>query len=455
MRNVLMLLCLLAAPVVMAQQWNFTLHKHQSPYPGPTLLVIGGIQGDEPGGFNAASLLVTNYSVQRGELWVVPNLNFESIIKRSRGVHGDMNRKFKRIAEADPEYLAVEKIKRIIADKQVDIILNLHDGSGFYRPEYIDTLRNPLRWGQSLIIDQAQVENVRYGQMLNIATAIAGRINRHVTQPDHAYYVMNTRTSEGNKEMEKTLTYYAIQHGKSAFGVEASKEFGTAQRAYHHLSVVEAFMQYLGIEYQRNFDLAIDQVGQHIDNNVKLALYEQRMFFDMRNVRDRLNFVPMKKNAPVDYAASNPLIAVVGKEHNYQVRYGNRYITELSPQYFQYDDSLTSIDMLVDGREQRIRFGNVIDISDSFLVLPLADYRVNIIGFSRPGIHNEQGIAVRRQDILSEYSIDRAENIYRVEVYRDNRFCGMVLVNFTDNTMTRLERLHRGPDAAARSISDG
>ncbi|MEM7293140.1 MAG: M99 family carboxypeptidase catalytic domain-containing protein, partial [Pseudomonadota bacterium] len=65
-----------------ASELEFTLHKLTSDNPGPTLLIIGGIQGDEPGGFTAASMLVTDYQVTRGEVWVVPNLNFESIIKR-------------------------------------------------------------------------------------------------------------------------------------------------------------------------------------------------------------------------------------------------------------------------------------------------------------------------------------------------------------------------------------
>ena len=57
----------------------------------PVVLVVGGIQGDEPGGFSAATLLTTNYTIRKGVLWVVPNLNFPSIIKRSRGLYGDMN----------------------------------------------------------------------------------------------------------------------------------------------------------------------------------------------------------------------------------------------------------------------------------------------------------------------------------------------------------------------------
>ena len=44
-----------------------------------TMLLIGGIQGDEPGGFLAASIVATDYNITKGSLWVVPNLNFPSI----------------------------------------------------------------------------------------------------------------------------------------------------------------------------------------------------------------------------------------------------------------------------------------------------------------------------------------------------------------------------------------
>jgi predicted deacylase len=143
------LLALMANQAALASEFPFTLHKLKSAEEGPTLLVVGGIQGDEPGGFNAASMLVTDYQITRGEVWVVPNLNFESIIKRSRGVYGDMNRKFLDIPADDPEYQAINKIKGIITSPQVSMVLNLHDGSGFYNSKYIDKDENPRRWGQS------------------------------------------------------------------------------------------------------------------------------------------------------------------------------------------------------------------------------------------------------------------------------------------------------------------
>ncbi|MCP3952426.1 MAG: deacylase, partial [Desulfobacterales bacterium] len=110
---------------------DFTLHKLGAEPPGNIVLIIGGIQGDEPGGFNAASLLTTHYKITRGAIWVVPNLNFLSIVQRTRGVYGDLNRKFADLPETDPEYPTIARIKSIITDTRVSAVLNLHDGSGF------------------------------------------------------------------------------------------------------------------------------------------------------------------------------------------------------------------------------------------------------------------------------------------------------------------------------------
>ncbi len=99
-----------------------------------TLLIVGAIQGDEPGGFMVASLLSTHYQIEKGSVWIVPNLNFYSIIKSGRAPFGDMNRKFADLPINDPEYNIVERIKEYIVDPSVKLIVNLHDGSGYYRP---------------------------------------------------------------------------------------------------------------------------------------------------------------------------------------------------------------------------------------------------------------------------------------------------------------------------------
>lgn len=432
--SIFTLFLLLAGPAWSgkANMLDFTFHKLESGVPGPTLLVIGGIQGDEPGGFTAASLLVTDYQITKGEVWIVPNLNFLSIIKRSRGVYGDMNRKFLRLSKKDPEYDAVEKIKSIILNKKVDIILNLHDGSGFYKPIYVNKWHNPRRWGQSIIIDQAEIDSPRYGNLSKIAKRVTKTINSNIKNEKLHFYVKDTKTRHGNVEMEKTLTYFAIRNGKSAFGVEASKKFRTHERALYHLLAVEAMMKDLGISYKRDLKLTRQALKKRIDNNVKLALYDKKIMLDMAGARGRLNYIPMKKDEKIHYSASNPLIAVIGDKKSYKVRYGNRSVTQLHPQYFEYDDSLESVTLLVDGKEINVELGKVINVKEHFKVLAEGDYRVNVIGFSKHGVRNENGIQVSIKDIVKRYSVDRDSRKFRVEIYNGKKFCGMLLVNFME-----------------------
>ena len=61
---------------------------------------------------------------------------------------------------------------------EVDLILNLHDGSGFYRPKYYDWKHCPDRWGQSIIIDQENVDTPKHGNLGNIARQVIQNVNR-------------------------------------------------------------------------------------------------------------------------------------------------------------------------------------------------------------------------------------------------------------------------------------
>ena len=416
--------------LIQAEPLRFSLHKIDSGKPGPTLLVIGGIQGDEPGGFTAASMLVTNYQVKTGSVWVVPNLNFESIIRRSRGIHGDMNRKFNFLSIKDPEFDEVQKIKKIILDDEVDIVVNLHDGSGFYKKTYINRMHNPNRWGQSIIIDQNNLASENFGDLSTIAGNVQGYINSQLKNKNKYFYVKNTETRKGDAEMEKSLTYFSIKNNRPAFAVEASKSFRTHERTFYHLLAVEGFMKELGINYQRNFNMTRNGVARQIGNNLKISLYDNRVNLDVEKARRRLNYVPLKKHASIEYKKNNPLIAVIKNDKLLRVRYGNRYVTTLKPQYFDYDYSLNSVDMLVDGEVKKINVGDKVNVINDFRVMVDDSYRVNIIGFSQQGKKNENDLLVDRKQIKSRFSIDRNEKIFRIELYKGKKFSGMILVDF-------------------------
>ncbi len=428
-------LCILVISIsqfVCAEPLRFSLHKIESDLPGPTLLVIGGIQGDEPGGFTAASMLVTNYKVKSGNVWVVPNLNFESIIRRSRGVHGDMNRKFNLLSRKDPEFDEVQKIKKIILSNDVDVVINLHDGSGFYKKKYINKMHNPNRWGQSIIIDQEELNAPRFGNLSAIAGNVQQYINNRLNNKNKFFYVKNTETKKGDVEMEKSLTYFSIKNNRPAFAVEASKSFLTYERTYYHLLAVEGFMSELGIKYQRDFNMTRNNVAKQIGNNLKISLFNNRINLDIEKARRYLNYVPLKKHSLLEYKKNNPLIAVIEKNKTLKVRYGNRYVTSLKPQYFEYDYGLDSINMQVDGKNKKINIGEKVDVEKSFRVLAERNYRVNVIGYAKRGVVNENGLLIKRKQIKSRFSIDKNEKIFRVELYKGDKFSGMILVNFTE-----------------------
>ncbi len=414
---------------------EFSLHKNGPAKNGPTLLVIGGIQGDEPGGFTAASLLVTHYKITSGQVWIVPNLNFESIIKRSRGVYGDMNRKFSKLKSTDPEFETIQKIKQIITSPDIDIILNLHDGSGFYNEKNVDAMHNPQRWGQSLIIDQAKIGNkqINVGQFSHLEELgqyVVSQVNSSIPNLLHQYRLKNTHTALGDKEMEKTLTYFAINHAKPAFGIEASKHFLTHKRAHFHLLVLEAFMKKIGIKFERKFELTEAGIKKAMYDKLQLAFYNKKIYLDVANARKRLNYVPLKKDADIDYISGNPLLAVVSKNNRFNIRYGNRNLTSIQPSYFDYDDSLDDITVSVDGTIKNISLGSMIDVKQNFNIHPISGYRVNVIGYTRKGVRDESNHTIKLKNIRRRYSVDKQSKIFRVEIYQGKKYCGMILVRF-------------------------
>ncbi len=405
---------------------------------GPVMLVIGGIQGDEPGGFSAANLIATRYTVEQGTLWVVPNLNFPSIIKRSRGVHGDMNRKFAALDKKDPQFNIVSRIQEIIRDPKVCLVLNLHDGSGFYREKYIDKWHNPKRWGQSVIIDQARMPKMavpegheRADALVDLATAaafVSAEVNEHLLDADHIMHVHDTETAKGDKEMEKSLSWFAVRHGKPAFGLEASKNLSVVRRTYYHLHMVENFAKVLGLKLTRDFELSLQGVQEALYSDLRVSFMQDRVALPLEDVRNTITYLPLskQKQQPV---TSKPIMAVVAQKNSLDVHYGNRKLTVIRPDWHELDTSIAGMQVEVDGKQQYVQFGEIVQAAKHIKVLPMPGIRVNAIG-ADTGKKNESDMLLQKKQFISRYSIDNGGTIFRIEAYKGKKFCGMFLVRF-------------------------
>ena len=167
----------IAISTAMAQQRTHTVFFESTDYelhvyrifgkePGKTMFLIGGIQGDEPGGYLSADLYA-DFSLAKGNLIVVPRANFQSIVLRKRQVNADMNRKFAGDDQKNYEDKIVKILKQLMSES--DIVLNLHDGSGFYSDTWISDMRNPKRYGQCIIADTAKYTIPETGKIINSA----------------------------------------------------------------------------------------------------------------------------------------------------------------------------------------------------------------------------------------------------------------------------------------------
>ncbi|WP_373004747.1 M99 family carboxypeptidase catalytic domain-containing protein [Sulfurimonas sp.] len=424
------LILLLVLPLVLSAQNGFKFDLIQKgKLDKNTLLVVGGIQGDEPGGFISASILATHYEITKGSIWIVPNLNFYSIIKRSRGPYGDMNRKFAELSKKDPEYEAVTRIKNYIKDDNVKLVVNLHDGSGFYRPKYEDSMHSPNRWGQCSIVDQSHIDIPKYGNLSEISVEVVKHVNENLIKSEDIYHVHNTKTKDGDKEMEKSLTYFAINQGKAAFGNEASKNLPTHKRVYYHLLALEKYMDIMGIEYKRKFTLDANGVYKAINDDIYISLYDEKIKLPLSEIRNMVKYFPIKKDGVVDFKASNPLLTIIKKDNTYVIQYGNRRLSRLKADYQDIDAEHKSVKLKVDGKLQDVKFGSLIDVKTSFLVEENSAYRVNVIGYTNKK-KKETGIEIKNKEIPKHFSIDTKGTIFRVEYYTENKFAGMVLIKF-------------------------
>ncbi|EAI5931758.1 deacylase [Campylobacter coli] len=381
-----------------------------------TILIFGGIQGDEPGGFHAASLLLSDYNITKGKIIVAPNLAFDSIIKRSRGNNGDLNRKFASLSPKDPDYQTVKRIKELILLPEVSMVINLHDGWGFYKPTYIDAMQNPKRWGNSSVIDTNEINASKYPDLESIATQTVNSVNASLVDPKHAYHLKNTKTQElGDTEMLKALTYFVISNHKAAFANEASKNLPINLRAYYHLLAIENYLKTAGIEFTRTFELTPQGVDKAINQELEVKLFDDKILLSLKNPRKTINYVPFPINKELNYNTSNELTALIAEKNSFYIQYGNRFQTRLYPEYLEFSNPFNKITLQVDGNETVVKFGTKIQVKENFLVPRIKGARVNIIGFDHG--RDESNILVSKKNMQKPYSLDMAGKIYRVEFY--------------------------------------
>lgn len=412
-------------------QADIQLIKKENSDSNTTLLVIAGIHGDEPGGYFAASLLATNYSITSKNLWIVPNLNQASIRADKRGIHGDMNRKFASISERDKDKTIIEDIKKIILEKKVSLVLNLHDGHGFYRKKYHGTVFNPTAWGQTCVIDQHKLKQEQpFGNLNEIALSVNNNINKNLLQEHHSFDVKNTNTKYEDEAMQLSLTFFAVTNNKPAFAIETSKNLSSlSQKVFYQLLAIEEYMKIMGIEFQRDFELNETEIAKKLTNSGKLTI-NSNISLNLSDIKNSLSYIPIKSDDNT-FEFSHPLGDVMKFKGRFLVFIGNKRVITLKPQYFKLSKNCRqNIPLEVDGKEVSALKASEIFVNDDFKIVKNKNYRVNVIGYYKKGLKDESDITISLKDLDKRFSVDKNNKIYRVEFYNNDEFCSMLMVHF-------------------------
>jgi len=219
---------------------------------GPTVLIFAGIHGDE----RACPVVAAKYSnirLKKGNIVVVPRLNAVAIQKKKRnGLGGDMNRLFDQPETSkNPDVKVVNLAKELI--KKADYVVNMHQGHGFYSPTWINSRRNPSRWGQSNVVD-APYFDLPNGDKLELekfANKVVQRSNENITDRRFHFQVNNTNTGSEDsrhKVQRKSLTYYAVtKEHKHAIAIEVTKNCTFAQATTYLVIALNAVINEPGI----------------------------------------------------------------------------------------------------------------------------------------------------------------------------------------------------------------
>ena len=122
------------AALMAGTEWETPLVAAHSGAAGPVLLVLGGVHGNEPGGWLAADG-VAEWTPRRGSLVVVPRANVVAIglLERTTEALGDLNRLYPGDpAAGQPMARMAAQIVAAARRYGAGLVLDLHESWGFF-----------------------------------------------------------------------------------------------------------------------------------------------------------------------------------------------------------------------------------------------------------------------------------------------------------------------------------
>ena len=189
-----------------------------------TILILGGIHGNEPAGSKAIKQLMNDINMNKvkinnNRIIFIPYVNYCALQLNNRQVPfiGDLNRKFP-ISENYNEDDLHPIIKEILIQiKQADFIIDFHEGWGFYK-EHTGSIGSTITPTNTII--SKQVADLVYDNLNN--TINDNNKQFTILTDDDNNIKTNPNKYGKNKDIKYTLRYFANLKKENYILIETS-----------------------------------------------------------------------------------------------------------------------------------------------------------------------------------------------------------------------------------------
>lgn len=141
---------------------------------GPTVLVVGGLHGDDPSGVAAAKQLADFRDLQKGTLLVIPELNREAVAAGRRYTDVDLNRAFPTRSGQTPSDPRAAAVWDVMRRYNVNYLLDFHEDD---RPWTKSGIGNKIIFkpvGNNRSLAQAMIDALNAGVSSSQRWALGG-----------------------------------------------------------------------------------------------------------------------------------------------------------------------------------------------------------------------------------------------------------------------------------------
>lgn len=211
-------------------KYSTKLYIIKSGNPGPVVLIVGGVHGNETAGYKAARQMCS-VRPSKGTLLVIPEANKLAIAANRRVASGqaDLNRSFPSTKNGSASGILAKSILQVMKDYKVDWVMDMHEGVNYSKYTSSSSV------GQSLIYYPDS-------KTQTIAKNIVNLLNKNISTASKQFSLLRY-PAKGSLARAAAVTV-----GANSFIFETCKKETLSKRVDKQLTAANRLLLYLNMK---------------------------------------------------------------------------------------------------------------------------------------------------------------------------------------------------------------